>query len=80
MDKYVTLIGTEEVSRAASSMREAGSTMQSASNSMEHALMMHQRFMDDWLHRFELAIDRLGADGSGGGCNGDTEENNRGEK
>jgi hypothetical protein len=59
MADYVTLLGAEQVQSAAHTMREAASQMQSAASSTDYALQNHQRFMDDWLQRFEAAIDKL---------------------
>ncbi len=49
----VNLIGVEEVSRAGHTMRAAAEDMQRAASSIAHTLEMHQRWMDDWLSRFE---------------------------
>lgn len=49
----VHLVGSEDVSRAGYTMREAAQTMASAASSIQYSLEMHQRFMDDWLIRFE---------------------------
>lgn len=57
MSNYVTLLGAEEVSRAGSAMQEAASTMSSAAENIAFALERHQRFMDDWLMRFEAALE-----------------------
>lgn len=51
------LMGSEDVSRAASTMSSAASTMQSAASSISHSLEMHQRFLDDWLQRLEAIIE-----------------------
>lgn len=59
MSQYITLMGAEEVSSAGSRMVSAAHEMQSAASSFNYALEMHQRFLDDWLNRFEMAIDRL---------------------
>jgi acyl-CoA thioesterase len=53
VSQYVTLIGVEDVSRAGHNMQHAASEMSSAASSIAHTLEMHQRFMDDWLVRFE---------------------------
>ncbi len=56
MSNYVTLIGAEDVVRAGSAMRDAAQQMQSASNSIDNSLAMHQRFLDDWIGRLEGLI------------------------
>lgn len=53
MAEYVHLIGSEDVSRAGHNMQHAASEMSPAASSIAHTLEMHQRFMDDWLVRFE---------------------------
>jgi len=60
MSNYVTLVGAEEVSRAGSNMRDAASTMSSAASNLDDVMSRHQRFMDDWLIRFEDAVARIG--------------------
>ena len=59
MSEYMHLVGAEQVSSAAYTMREAASNMQRAADSMGYNLEQHQRFLDDWLGRFEAAVDRL---------------------
>ena len=61
MSNYVTLVGAEEVSRASCNMRDAASTMSSAAGNLDDVMSRHQRFMDDWLIRFEDAVARIGA-------------------
>lgn len=56
MADYVQLIGAEEVSSAGHRMREAASTMSSAASSIDGSLDRHQRFLDDWLLRFEAVL------------------------
>lgn len=51
-DRYVTLLGAEQVQSAASTMRSAADEMQRAAGNMSHALEMHQRFMENWLQEF----------------------------
>ena len=52
----VRLIGTEDVIRAGHAMNSAADTMLSAARNMDSALVAHQRFMDDWLQRFDAVI------------------------
>ena len=61
MGEYVTLLGAEEVGRAASSMREAAAQMSSAASSIDWANQQQRQFMDDWLVRFEAAVAALTA-------------------
>lgn len=57
MADYVTLLGSEEVSRAGYSMRDAAQTMNSAASQMQSAFEQHQRFMDDWLIRLQEVLE-----------------------
>lgn len=52
----ILLVGTEEVQRAGNSIREAAHTMSNVSSNMQVALEAHQRFLDDWLLRFEQIL------------------------
>lgn len=56
MNEYITLLGTEEVQKAGSSMKGAASQIQSAAGSFEDALFRHRQFMDDWLARLEYVL------------------------
>lgn len=62
MRDHITLLGTEQVQSAASTMRSAADEMSRAASNMDGALERHQRFMDDWLSRFEQVL----ADNSSG--------------
>jgi hypothetical protein len=57
-EKYMTLLGAEQVQSAASTMRSAAEDMRRAADSMSSSLENHQRWMDDWLSRFEAATRR----------------------
>ena len=54
----VTLVGAEAVQRAGSQMSSAAEQMSLAASSFDHSLMMHQRFLDDWLYRLEAVIEK----------------------
>jgi len=54
----VYLIGSEDVSRAAQSMRSAADEMNRAAASIDGSLDRFQRFMDDWLQRLESAMEK----------------------
>lgn len=58
-DKYVTLIGAEQVERAGYKVAEAADQMMRAAGYMDEAMQRHQRFMDDWLSRLEQAIEKM---------------------
>ena len=49
----IYLQGSEDVSRAASSISESADTMRRAASSIDESLDRNQRFMDDWLVRFQ---------------------------
>jgi hypothetical protein len=55
MADYITLMGAEDVSRAASRMQSAADSMNNAASYFQSIFEQHQRFMDDWLTRFEAA-------------------------
>ncbi len=60
MADYVTLMGAEEVSRAASRMQDAASSMNGAASNLAYAFEQHQRFLDDWLTRLDGTLsDRI---------------------
>lgn len=60
MAEYVHLVGAEDVSRAASSMRSAADDMQRAASSISHSLEQHQMFLNDWLIRLDGTLqDRI---------------------
>ena len=50
------LVGSEEVSRAGHNMLRAAEQMANVSGNMQSVLEAHQRFLDDWLARFEVAL------------------------
>lgn len=60
MSQYITLLGSEEVSRAGHNMQSAADTMSHAANNLAAVLEQHQRFMDDWLNRLDgILQDRI---------------------
>lgn len=59
MNSYVTLLGAEDVRRAASIISEAASSMRSVAGQMEDSLMRHRIYLDDWLMKFEQALQSL---------------------
>lgn len=60
MSQYVTLLGAEEVSRAAGRMQAAADEMRSVAFNLDSILERHQRFMDDWLIRLDGTLaDRI---------------------
>lgn len=63
----VYLAGSEDVSRAGSQMVSAASDFNQAASNMAYALEMHQRFLDDWMARFEAVVAALAKDGGANG-------------
>ena len=57
MTEYVTLIGAEEVGKAASRMSSAAEEYKRAVMQQSDDFMRHQRFLDDWLARLEQVLD-----------------------
>ena len=56
MTEHMYLVGTEDITRAAATMRMAGHEMSMAAQSIGAALEQHQRFLDNWLVVFREAI------------------------
>ena len=56
MAEYVTLLGAEQVSHAAASIRAAADTMLRAASNMEGSFNEQQRFLNDWLQRLEIVL------------------------
>jgi hypothetical protein len=54
--EYVYLQGSEDVQRAGNNIASSASLMQSASNNIMGALEQNQRFMTEWLDRFETVL------------------------
>jgi hypothetical protein len=50
------LVGTEQIQTAANTMREAAHTMGNVSGNLQVVLEANQRFLDDWLLRFEQVL------------------------
>jgi hypothetical protein len=60
MAEYITLVGAEDVSRAASRMQSAAEEMSRAAMNIQAALEGHQRFLDDFISRFDATLtDRI---------------------
>lgn len=58
MEKYIHLIGTEQVQQAARTMRSAAQEMSQAANSISYTMENHQRFLDEWLGQLVDALER----------------------
>lgn len=55
---YVHLVGTEEVQRAVATIQEAAGRMANVSSNIQLVFEAHQRFLDDWLRRYEGLMPR----------------------
>ncbi len=60
MGNYITLLGAEEVTKAASRIKEAAETMSMAASSLDESLRLHRQYMDQWIARLEDAFSILG--------------------
>lgn len=56
MNDFIHLTGGEEVSRAASQMKQAAGDMQRAADSIEHTLFQFSQRMEDWISRLERLV------------------------
>lgn len=52
----ILLVGTEAVENAGAAMRNAAEGMKQAAVNIDASLERQQRFMDDWLQRFESVL------------------------
>jgi hypothetical protein len=59
MADYITLLGAEQVQTAANTMRGAAEEMMRAASENSYVAERQRQFMDDWLLRFEGAIEKL---------------------
>lgn len=55
-ERYVTLLGAEQVQSASNQMRQAAHEMQAAAATIAAALDYNQRFLNDWLPKFESVL------------------------
>lgn len=53
----VELIGVEQVQRAARTMADAAESMSRTATNIDGSLERHQRFLDDWLTRFQEILE-----------------------
>lgn len=58
-DRYVTLLGAEQVQSAANTMSHAAGEMKRAADQIDDAIRRHSQFMEDWITRFEAVVSRL---------------------
>lgn len=55
-EKYVTLLGAEQVQSAASRMGSAAEDIRRAAGSLDDSFRRHESFLNEWLGRFEAAL------------------------
>jgi hypothetical protein len=55
----IHLIGAESVSSAGYNMKQAAEQMGNVSSNIQLVFEAHQRFLDDWLRRFEEALEKV---------------------
>ena len=58
MSEFVTLLGAEEVSRAASRIQSAAGSMENAAASIDHSHDMFLRRFEDLVSRMEAAVEK----------------------
>lgn len=58
-DRYITLLGAEQVQSAASTMSSTAEEMKRAASSMDYTFDAQRRFLDDWLLRFQAVVESL---------------------
>lgn len=59
MSEYIYLQGSEAVENAARSMSYSAEQMQRAAASFDNSLEAQRRYMDEWIGRFENAIESI---------------------
>jgi hypothetical protein len=55
----ISLIGAEDVRAAGNRIMEAADAMNRAAGCIDEALRMHDQRMDEWLFRFEQAVEKI---------------------
>lgn len=56
---YVTLMGAEDVLRAGHIMRDSANDIKQSVGSLDSELIQHRLWMDNWLSRFEIVMDKF---------------------
>lgn len=64
-DRYMHLVGSEQVQSAACTMQSAAEQMSRAAASIDESFARHQRFLEDWIVRFESVVPPPICDGCG---------------
>jgi hypothetical protein len=58
MTEFMYLHGTEKVQDAAHSIADAARLITQAAAHMDESLRLHRQWMDDWISRFEIIMNR----------------------
>jgi len=53
MTEYITILGTEDITRAGCNMISAATDISRAAALIDESLQRHRIFLDEWLARFE---------------------------
>jgi Sec-independent protein translocase protein TatA len=56
MSETIYLVGAEDVRSAGRSIATAADGMKRAADTLDESLRSHQRFLDDWLTRFQTIL------------------------
>lgn len=56
-ERYVTLLGAEQVQSASRQMESAASQMSRAASQIDDALERHRHWADDWLMRLQQVLE-----------------------
>lgn len=59
MSDYITLLGAEDVRSAGHTMTRAAETMSNAASTIDGAMERQRHFLEDWLARFEIAVEKM---------------------
>lgn len=63
MSEYHYLLGAEDVKNASHTFSNAVDNFRQSTNYLSEALHLHERFLTEWLDRFETAIQELNEKG-----------------
>jgi hypothetical protein len=56
--EYIVLIGTEDVTRAASAMRQAAEMMQGVASQIDYTMHQRMQWEEEYLQRIEAIVNR----------------------
>jgi hypothetical protein len=56
--EYIVLIGTEDVTRAASAMRQAAEMMQGVASQIDYTMQQRMQWEEEYLQRIEAIVNR----------------------